>query len=140
MKLEDLMKEAGGIAEFVQKNPAIVAAAVSMLSAKKGTIGPADGLGGLVSAFQNKGLGDVMASWVSGGPNQAITPGQLSDALGHDTITQFGQQSGLSHAEAGSVLASLLPVLVNQLTPQGQVPPPASLESTLGSLLGSLAR
>ena len=138
--LEDLMAQAGGVAELVKKNPAIVAAAVSMLSSRQGSIGPSDGLGGLVSAFQDKGLGDMIGSWISTGPNPPITPGQLKDVLGHDTISQFGQEAGLPAGQAGSVLASLLPTLVDQLTPHGKVPPSSSLEGTLGSLLGSLGR
>jgi uncharacterized protein YidB (DUF937 family) len=38
----------------------------------------------------------------------------------------------------GGGLASVLPELVNQMTPQGQVPQGDDLESTIGSLLGQL--
>jgi uncharacterized protein YidB (DUF937 family) len=36
------------------------------------------------------------------------------------------------------VLASILPELVNQVTPQGQVTQGSALDSTIGSLLGQL--
>ena len=59
--------------------------------------------------------------------------------LGGDTLAQFAKQAGLSHGDAGSALASLLPSMIDHLTPKGEVPP-ACLESTLGSLMGLLGR
>ncbi|MFM7506651.1 MAG: YidB family protein, partial [Rubrivivax sp.] len=48
------------------------------------------GLEGLVSKFQQGGLGDVVQSWVSTGPNLPISPEQLGQALGPDTLSQLG--------------------------------------------------
>jgi uncharacterized protein YidB (DUF937 family) len=138
--LEDLMGRAAGVADWVKQHPEAVAAAVSILSSKQGSNGPAGGLGGLVSAFQNKGLGDVISSWISTGPNPPVTSGQVTDVLGHATVTHFGQQAGIPAGQAGSVLASLLPTLIDHVTPQGQVPQVAALESSLGSLLGAFGR
>jgi uncharacterized protein YidB (DUF937 family) len=95
---------------------------------------------GLIGQFQKAGLGDVMSSWISTGPNPAISAHQVSQVLGSDTIAQFAQQAGLSHGEAPSALAALLPAVIDQLTPQGEVPQAASLEGTLGSLFGQLTR
>jgi uncharacterized protein YidB (DUF937 family) len=136
--LEDLMSGAGGVADFVKKNPQLVAAAVSLLSTQKGSVGGQGGLGGLVSAFQNKGLGDVVQSWISTGPNQPISPAQITDVLGHDTLKELSQKAGLPSGDASSALASLLPALVNQFTPKGELPHSSSLESALGSLLTGL--
>jgi uncharacterized protein YidB (DUF937 family) len=138
--LEDLMGRAASVADWVKEHPAAVTAAISILRSRQGSNGPAGGLGGLVSAFRNKGLGDVISSWISTGPNPPVTSGQVTDALGHDTITQFGRQAGIPAGQAGAVLASLLPTLVDHVTPQGQVPQVAALESTLGSLLGAFGR
>src|SRR5262245_36101740 len=140
MRLEDVMSQCGGVADLIRKNPALVAAAVSLLSSKQGSLGPKDGLGGLMAAFQNNGMGDVMSSWISTGANKSISPGQLETVLGRDTLSQFGRQAGVGAADAGSVLAGLLPGMINGLTPHGQVPPSASLEGALGSLLSSLGR
>jgi len=128
----------GSLASLVASNPQILSAAASLLSSKDTSVGGNAGLAGLVQAFQGKGLGDIMASWVGGGPNQAISPGQLTDALGPQTLNEFATKAGIGTDQAGSVLAGLLPVLVNQVTPQGQVPETNSLESALGGLLSSL--
>jgi uncharacterized protein YidB (DUF937 family) len=138
--LEDLMKNAGGVAQLVQKNPQIVAAVVSLLSSKDTSVGGSAGLGGLMGQFQQAGLGNLMQSWVSKGPNPPISEQQLSSVLGNDVLSQFAARAGLPAGQGGSVLASLLPSVIDQLTPDGTVPPQNSLEGSLGSLLGMLGR
>jgi uncharacterized protein YidB (DUF937 family) len=131
---------AGGIGSWIQRNPQLVAAALSLLSNRQGSVGGTGGLGGLVDAFTRGGMGDVMSSWVGGGPNQAISPDELSNTLGPDLMRQFGQAAGVSHEEAGSALSELLPALVNGLTPEGRMPSSSGLEDTLSGLLGQLGR
>ena len=81
-----------------------------------------------------------MSSWVGGGPNQAIAPEQINHVLGPDLLGQFAQMAGINASDAGSVLANVLPGLINQVTPQGQVPDAGGLESVLGGLLGQLSK
>jgi uncharacterized protein YidB (DUF937 family) len=129
-----------GALDSLLKNPQLVNAAVSLLSKKKGSVGGSGGLDGLVSNMQKKGLGDVANSWVSTGANKPISPSQVTEVLGQDTVAEFSQKAGIGQAEGSAALASLLPALVNQVTPKGQVPQSAALESALGSLLGGLGR
>jgi len=138
--LDDFMKQAGGLAEIVQKNPQAVAAVLALLSSKNTSVGGSTGLGGLVAQFQQAGLGDMMSSWISTGPNPPISAQQVTQVLGGDVISQFARQAGVSHGDAGPLLASLLPSVVDHLTPDGQVPHNTGLESTLGSLIGMLGR
>ena len=154
--LDDILKQVGGagaaqpgaggagalgsLAEMVMKNPQIIAAALAMLNPKDTSVGGGGGLGDLIGAFTKGGLGDVASSWVGGGPNKPIDPGALSSILGGDVLGQFAQKAGVGAQEAPSVLASILPELVNQLTPKGQVPQGNELEGMLGSLLGQLGR
>jgi uncharacterized protein YidB (DUF937 family) len=81
-----------------------------------------------------------MSSWVGGGPNKPVDPGSLANALGPEILGQFARKAGVGSGEAPSILASILPELVNQLTPQGQVPQGNALDGALGSLLGQLAK
>lgn len=91
------------------------------------------GLEGLVSRFQQGGLGDVVQSWVSTGPNLPISPEQLGQALGPDTLKQLG---GGGQDLLGP-LSQLLPQVVDGLTPNGQLPAGGGdLGAVLGSLLG----
>ncbi len=141
--LDDVMKQSGGlggVAEWAMKHPQAVSAAVALLSSRDASVGGTGGLAGLASAFQKGGLGDVMSQWIATGPNPPISPAQLSGVLGNDVIGQFAQKAGLGQADASSTLASLLPTLVDHLTPKGQMPDSNGLETALGGLLGSLNR
>jgi uncharacterized protein YidB (DUF937 family) len=130
----------GGLAGTAMKNPQVISALVSLLSSKDASVGGTAGLGGLIQAFQGKGLGDMIGSWISTGPNPPVTASQITDVLGRDTVSQFAAKAGVPHGEAGGLLASLLPAVIDQLTPQGQVPESNAFESALGGLLSGLKK
>jgi uncharacterized protein YidB (DUF937 family) len=130
----------GGLMSVVASNPQIIAALAGLLSTRDASIGGSGGLGGLVNAFQSKGLGDMMSNWISTGPNPPVSAAQLTDVLGQDTLSQFASRAGVPASDAGSLLAGLLPAAIDQLTPDGKVPETSALESTLGSRLAGLGR
>ena len=80
------------------------------------------GLEGLIQVFNQKGLGDVISSWVGTGYNAAITPEQIQEVLGSDVIKQLSEKSSVSIDAAKAQLAELLPTLIDKVTPEGKVP------------------
>ena len=80
------------------------------------------GLDGMLEQFRQKGLGAHADSWLGPGPNLHITPEQLHEVLGATSLDRAAAPLDLSAAEAGSAMAEILPVLVDQLTPEGRVP------------------
>ncbi len=80
------------------------------------------GLHGLVQSFAQKGRGDIVSSWVSTGPNLPISGSQLPNVLGSDAINSLAQKAGVAPEAAGSMLAQVLPGLVDKLTPEGKIP------------------
>lgn len=80
------------------------------------------GLGDLLKQLQQSGHGETANSWVGGGPNKAISPGDLASALGVDQIDQLSAQSGLSRDDLLNGLSQLLPQAVDHLTPDGRLP------------------
>ena len=120
---------------------ALLNAVIGMLANQGGqgaAPGGVGGLGDLIGRFQQGGLGDVISSWISHGQNLPISADQISQVLGHDTLGQLAQQTGLSHGDLAGQLSQMLPQIVDQLTPHGQVP-----QGGLGSvtdLLGMLAK
>ncbi len=128
----------GGLLEMAAHNPQVVGAVASLLSTRDSSVGGQGGLGGLVATFQQKGLGDMVSQWISSGPNPPISAAQVANVLGGDTIAQFAQKSGVPVGEAGSLLAGLLPTVIDKLTPDGKMPDVNALESKLGSLLSGL--
>lgn len=80
------------------------------------------GLGGLLKQLQENGQGDVAHSWVGTGPNKTISEGDLSSALGGDTLDTLSQQTGMGRDDLLEGLRQYLPRFVDQLTPDGRVP------------------
>lgn len=130
----------GSLLEMATSNPQVMGALAGLLSTRDSSVGGSGGLGGLIGAFQQKGLGDMVSSWISTGPNPSISADQVKDVLGNDAISQFASKAGVPATEAGSLLAGLLPGVIDQLTPDGKVPETSSLENTLSSLLSGLGR
>ena len=81
-----------------------------------------DGLGGLIKQFQQKGLGDVVDSWVSTGKNKNVAPDQISVALGGDVVDDLSRRTGLTRDQVVAELARMLPNVVDNLTPDGRLP------------------
>ena len=108
----------GGLIGLVASNPKLLQAALSMLG-NDSNIG---GLAGLVQKFQQAGLGDIVASWISGGANQPVSGSQLSQVLGSEAVSGLGQKLGITPEVAASQLAQFLPGLIDQLTPKGAAP------------------
>jgi len=80
------------------------------------------GLDGLMQTFKQKGLEDVISSWVGTGNNAAITPEQVQEVLGGDVIQKLAEKSGVSIDAAKEQLAALLPSLIDKVTPEGKIP------------------
>jgi uncharacterized protein YidB (DUF937 family) len=92
------------------------------------------GLTGLVEMFKNKGLGDAMASWISTGQNLPVSGEQIQQVLGSEQIQQFAQKMGASKEDISGGLASLLPEVIDKLTPKGTLPESGSLEQGLSMI------
>ena len=80
------------------------------------------GLQGMLGKFQQAGYGEQAQSWIGTGQNMPIDAGALSQIFGHGQLGQIAQQLGVSQEEAAGGLAQMLPQVVDQMTPQGQVP------------------
>jgi uncharacterized protein YidB (DUF937 family) len=80
------------------------------------------GLAGLVSAFENAGLGHVAQSWVGNGPNQGVTPQQLQQVFGQQQVQQWAEQTGMPQNDFLGQLAQHLPQAVDRMTPNGRIP------------------
>ena len=87
------------------------------------------GLQGLIQSFQQGGLGDIVNSWVSTGQNLPISAEQIHSVLGNSSLGNIAAQLGLNTEQASGSLASMLPQLIDSLTPNGEVPQGGDLMS-----------
>jgi uncharacterized protein YidB (DUF937 family) len=133
----------GSVLSGQNTNSGIGAALLSQLASESGRTGagasaePLDsqqpaavsgGLSELVQRFQQNGLGDVVQSWVGSGQNQQISPDQLHQAIGPQTVDRLSQQTGMSHSQLLPLLAQVLPLIVDRLTPNQRVPNQSEVE------------
>lgn len=79
------------------------------------------GLGAVLGKFQQKGYSQQAASWVATGENEAMPPQAIDDVVGLDELSRLSQQLGVPQQEVADGLAQILPEVVHQLTPQGEV-------------------
>lgn len=113
----------GGSSPIVMALLALLASkAMAGRTSAGGSPAPNGGLGGLVESFQRGGLEDIIKSWIGTGPNKAISPDQLHQALGTNTVDDLAQETGLPKQDLLSQLSQLLPGVVDKLTPHGNVP------------------
>ena len=80
------------------------------------------GLEGLIRSFQQGGLGDIVNSWVANGQNLPVSGEQIESVLGGSALQDLAAQLGVSPHQASGTLADVLPHLVDQMTPNGEVP------------------
>ena len=130
---DELQKNLGGAAAGGQPGGGQGALLQTILGLLQG-----GGLQQLVASFQQKGLGDIIGSWVSTGSNLPISADQVKQALGPEKLDQLAQQTGLDTGTLASQLSNLLPGLVDKLTPDGNVPQGDALQENLGGLLKGL--
>ena len=98
------------------------------------------GLSGLAQSFHEKGLGGIMSSWVGTGQNLPITADQIQHVLGSDQVKELAAKAGISPDLASSSLATMLPSLIDKLTPNGQMPDHSNLIQMGMSVLQSLGK
>ena len=78
-------------------------------------------LQGVVDQLQQGGLGDQVKSWLSNGPNAAVTPEQIKAALGSEQVQQIAQHFGIPVNSALKFLSDNLPNAVDQASPNGAI-------------------
>jgi len=84
--------------------------------------GQAGGLDGVLQSLQQGGLGDAVKSWVGTGGNLPVSADQLQNILGSGAVQDLAAKLGISPGDAASHLSTLLPGIIDHLTPNGEVP------------------
>lgn len=106
----------------------------AMLDSVVSLISEHGGLGGLLEKFKAGGLGDAMASWIGTGDNHAVSGDQIQSAVGSDNIAQIASKLGVDQAKATALLSQYLPLVINQLTPNGKIEEGSWLDKGLDML------
>ena len=128
--LDSLTQIAGQAMSSGQGQNSLLQVVLGMVQNQQG------GLGGLVQAFRNKGLGEVAASWVGKGENMPISGDQLQSVLGSDMVSGLASKFGMSSEQLSGQLSQMLPQVVDKLTTNGEVESDGGLD--MGKAMGML--
>lgn len=92
------------------------------------------GIAGLQKMFEQGGLGEVFGSWVSSGQNLPVSADTLQNVLHSGALQEAAQRAGIDPNQLTGTMSTLLPHLVDKLTPNGQIPDAGALQSMLKGL------
>ena len=132
MGIEDVLSKLGGQAGEQ--------GGMSQIMKLFGGGGQSNGLQGLMSGLTSNGLGEQLQSWIGKGKNEEITATDVQQHVDPQTLNQVAEQAHMTPEQVSQSVAEVLPDMVNQMTPQGQVPaedPMAKGMSTLQQLFKS---
>ena len=73
-------------------------------------------------------------SWVSKGENEPVDAAEIRQAIDDDELDRIAQELGISKDEAAAAVAQVLPDVVDQATPAGELPDDDELDRTFGRL------
>lgn len=93
-----------------------------MQSLGGGNAGAAGGIGVILKQFEGQGLGHLVQSWIGTGQNLPVSAAQIQQVLGNTHVRDLAAKLGIDPNQAAAKLAAVLPHLVDQLTPNGQLP------------------
>jgi uncharacterized protein YidB (DUF937 family) len=79
-------------------------------------------LSGFAQKFRESGLDEQVSSWISKGQNLPVVGDQIRRALGNDTVAGIAAKLGISEEQAADELARAVPQVVDEMTPEGQIP------------------
>jgi uncharacterized protein YidB (DUF937 family) len=96
------------------------------------------GFAGFLDRFRQVGLGNAADSWVDKGANTTLSNEQVESALGSQTTAEMARQAGIDVETTRSALGSMIPSVVDSLTPDGVVPTEDDLLSKIGGFLSGV--
>ncbi|RKN60027.1 hypothetical protein D7231_33685 [Streptomyces klenkii] len=62
-----------------------------------------------------------MESWIGTGANEPLTASEVVTIVGADTLAEVAQQTGTDSGALADYVAERLPVLIDQISPDGQI-------------------
>jgi uncharacterized protein YidB (DUF937 family) len=92
------------------------------------------GLKKILARLQAQGKGTQANSWVGRGDNEPLGAAEVRQAIDDDELERIAQQLGMSKDEAAEAVAQVLPDVVDQATPEGELPDDDELDRTFGRL------
>lgn len=113
-----------------------------MTDALGGILNNVGGIQGLLDKAREMGIEKTVSSWVSTGENEPVSPEQIHNLLGAETVQGVAQKMGFNVQQLLPVLAQFMPMVIDKLTPGGQINQGATSAQglDLGSVISSVIK
>ena len=92
------------------------------------------GLQKILSRLQDQGKGAEAESWVKPGANTPVDAATVREVVDPGELDRIAQQLGITQDEAAVAVAEVLPDVVDQATPDGDLPDEEELDRKFGRL------
>jgi len=96
------------------------------------------GIGNVLQRVNQQGFGGHASSWIGTGANEALPPQAAQQLLGPQELSNLSSQLGIGQDEVANGFSEILPEVVDQLSPQGELP--ADADQTLDAGQSALER
>ena len=116
-------------------SPAVLAAVLPLVL---GWVQQQGGIGNVLSSLSNNGLAAQAQSWIGAGENHPVDPQAIGQIFSQDQIAAVASKVGVSPEEVQNGLATVLPHVINQLTPSGDTSNAGEANNEIGAVLGKL--
>ena len=80
------------------------------------------GVGAVLDRFRQKGYAGQTRSWVDRGDNEPLDEQAVEQVVGQDELRRMAQRLGVPEQEVAQAFAEIMPEMVDQLTPAGELP------------------
>ena len=98
------------------------------------------GLSGALSKITGMGYENQARSWMSNSePNDNLDPNEINRLFDENEIQQVAAQTGANDSEVRQGLAELLPEVMNQLTPNGNLDNEKEANQEIDQIIGQLS-
>ena len=98
------------------------------------------GLSGALDKIRNMGFGQQANSWMSTDQNEFIDTGNIAQLFDQQDIDQVAQQTGADTHEIQQGLAELLPQVMDNLTPNGNLDTDGEANNEINEILSQLSQ
>jgi uncharacterized protein YidB (DUF937 family) len=92
------------------------------------------GLTGLQNMFHQGGLGSIVNSWIGSGQNLPVSADQLQGVRHSGALQEVAHRAGMDPTQLTGMMGSLLPHLVDKMSPNGQLPDANALQKMMQGL------
>lgn len=93
------------------------------------------GVLGFIDRFRTAGLSSVVDSWIGNGSNEELLDDQVISVLGNETIDSMAKSADLDSVTTTRALGSMIPGVIDSLSPDGELPDDESLLSKIKGFL-----